>query len=99
MSCFRYSAAALVFSSSLSAQVSPSEAAAPRIQRAQLTDTNEFTDPIYGYSLNLPTTWKPYPRTSSEAEPPKRLSLSTPNKNTVIVSVYRLPRAITRHSE
>ena len=67
-------------------------------QRAGQAGTKEFTDSVYGYSLRLPSDWKPYPRRSSKGEPPLRLSLSTPSKNMLIVSVKRLPGPVANHS-
>jgi hypothetical protein len=95
----RYAIAALILGASSSARLSRSNPAALQFQPAPQTGTKEFTDPVYGYSVRLPAAWKPYPRTSSEGEPPQRLSLSTPRKNTLIVSVYRLPRSVVNHSE
>jgi hypothetical protein len=65
---------------------------------AQESTTRAFTDPRYGYSLQIPAAWKPSDRTL-KTEALQRLMLDTPNKNTLIVSVYRLPRAVTRSSD
>jgi len=57
-----------------------------------------FTDAQYGYSLRVPPTWKPY----TAQHPPQttgRLSLATPTKSSLLVSVSRLPRRITRTSD
>ncbi len=94
-----YAITALVFVLCLGAQLSRSNPSPQNFQSVGQADTKGFTDPIYGYSLRLPAAWKPYPRTSSKAEAPVRLSLSTPEKNTLIVSVYRLPRSVNGHSE
>ena len=91
--------AALVFGFCCSAPLSLSNALAQRSEPAGQIGTKEFTDPVYGYSLLLPAEWKPYPRGSSKGEPPVRLCLSTARKNTLIVSVSRLPRSVTNHSE
>jgi hypothetical protein len=63
-----------------------------------MSSTKDFADPVYAYSIRLPVSWKPYSR-ASRGEPPQRLSLSTPNNNTFIVSVYRLPQTVTSLSE
>jgi hypothetical protein len=65
---------------------------------AQESTTLAFTDSRYGYSLRIPTVWKPSDRTV-KTEALQRLMLYTPNKNTLIVSVYRLPGAVTRSSD
>lgn len=66
---------------------------------AAVPATRVFRDPVYGYSVSLPAGWKPYPRTASPGEPPNRLTLITPGKGILIVSVKRLPQPVTRHSE
>jgi hypothetical protein len=60
---------------------------------APTTNTQEFTDPTYGYSIRIPASWKSY-RRDAPGEPQQRLSLVTPNRNVLIVSVYRLPRPV-----
>jgi hypothetical protein len=95
----RHAIASLVIGFSCSITFSLSNALAQQFQAPGQTGTKEFRDPVYGYSLRLPSDWKPYPRSSSKGEPTLRLSLSTPRKNTLIVSVYRLPRSVSNNSE
>jgi len=91
--------AALIFGASSSARSSGSNSKTQYFQLARQIGTKEFTDPVYGYSVRLPADWKPYPRTSSKGEPAVRLSLATPRKNTLLISVCRLPRSVRNHSE
>jgi hypothetical protein len=98
MSYFRCGIATFVLSSSLSSSANLAEPSTPHNQLAQPTDTKEFADVAYGYSIRFPSAWKPYPR-ASKAEPPQRLCLFTPNKSTFIISVSQLPRSVTSHSE
>jgi hypothetical protein len=60
--------------------------------------TKKFTDTTYGYSVRLPIAWMAGAGTS-EAESSERLSMSTPNNNRFIISVYRLPQAVASQSE
>lgn len=57
-----------------------------------------FTDAQYGYSLRVPPSWKPY----SAQHPPQtngRLSVATPSKSSLFVSVSKLPRRITKGTD
>jgi hypothetical protein len=63
-----------------------------------MSQTKEFTDPAFAYSIRFRAAWQSHSRTSAE-EPLQRLSLSTPNSNIFIVSAYRLPQTVTSHSE
>ena len=65
----------------------------------QSSDTQEYTDRIYKYSLRFPASWKPYSRETKWSEPPARLNLITPDKGTIVVSVYRLPRVVVASSQ
>ena len=94
MSSLRCAIAALALISSLSPSASLAEPHAPHFQRVQTTDTREFNDPIYGYSVRFPASWKPLSR-DSKSEPPSRLALYTPDKGILIISVHRLRRAVT----
>jgi hypothetical protein len=62
------------------------------------TNVHEFSDPSYGYSLSIPTAWRPYQRALASG-PPARLSLCTPNNNTLLVSVQLLPRPVADEAE
>ena len=57
-----------------------------------------FTDAQYGYSLRVPPSWKPF----TVQQPPQttgRLSVVTPTKSSLLVSVSKLPRRITRTTD
>src|SRR3954466_13579986 len=57
-----------------------------------------FTDTQYGYSIRVPRGWTPY----TGQHPPQtvaRLALVTPLHSSVLVSVSRLPRPITRSTD
>ena len=57
-----------------------------------------FTDAQYGYSLRVPPGWKPF----TGQQPPQttaRLSVVTPTKSSLLVSVSKLPRRITRATD
>ena len=95
----RHAIAALVSGLFSGGILSSSKVLSQQFQRARQRDTKDFTDPVYGYSVRPPADWKPYPRTSSKGEPLLRLSLSTPRKNTLILSIERLPRSVVNHSE
>jgi hypothetical protein len=57
-----------------------------------------FTDAQYGYSLRVPPSWKPYAG-RQPAQTTARLSLGTPTNSSLLISVSRLPRRITRGTD
>jgi hypothetical protein len=56
------------------------------------SETEEFADPLYGYSVQIPAAWTPQRAASPDAG--QRLWVSTPNNSVLMISVERLPRAI-----
>jgi hypothetical protein len=66
-------------------------------QPRPVTDSRQFADPQYRYSIRVPVSWIPY-RRQDGPEPPSRLALYTPGKNVFTVSVSHLPRAVMRYS-
>jgi hypothetical protein len=63
-----------------------------------MSEVYKFSEPTYGYSLSIPTAWKPYQR-AIVSEPPASLAVRTPNDNTLVVSVKLLPRPVTAKAE
>lgn len=57
-----------------------------------------FTDAQYGYSLRVPPAWKPFAG-QQPAQTTARLSVATPTKSSLLVSVTRLPRRITKATD
>lgn len=68
-------------------------------QQLQTKGTKTFTDPVHGYSVQVPASWKPSLRRSMTGEPSKRISLLTPQKNILIVSVSRLTSPVRSRSQ
>lgn len=63
----------------------------------QPADMIAFTDPTYGYSVRVPRDWKPMPRSGDESAP--RLTLTSPSKAVLFISVNRLAKAVRGRSE
>jgi hypothetical protein len=63
----------------------------------QSSDTEEFTDTAYGYSVHVPRSWERLAITDSQ--PDQRVAFVTPLKSSVIVSIKRLERPVTKQSK
>jgi hypothetical protein len=98
MASLNYVIAVVLCASSFLIPSGLAQTSAQPLRSGQASTTRPFADARYGYSLRLPADWKPYERTFT-MESIQRLILSTPNKNTLIVSVYHLPRVVTKSSE
>jgi hypothetical protein len=61
------------------------------------SDTQEFTDAAYGYSVHVPKEWKRLTSAAAD-DPAQRVAFVTPLKSSVIVSIHRLPQAVTQQS-
>jgi len=77
----------------------PSTAAQPATETENVcpSDIEEFNDAAYGYSVQVPSSWTRL--ASTDSEPNERLSLATPLKSTVIVSIKQLERTVTKQSK
>src|SRR5262245_21447804 len=70
----------------------------PQPSISSAPDTRMFTDPVYSYSVRVPSDWRINPE-EIDKKRNQRLSLVTPQKNIFLVSIDRLPEAVTSQSE